>query len=140
MCYNSLWLRVALEMVFGETIPIHEDEDVSAILTQFILERVLYSHEIARKYAHPTVPNSYKAGWVKCILFIHGSIWEFTIIRHEILSFEWNNFEKNLFRMMTMITVMPTFDVEHFLVIRRKPAKIERLIFSLTVYITVEHG
>ena len=62
MCYNTLWLRMALEIVFGETIPIDDNDDPLSIIKLFLLERVLYNHEIAQKFAHPTVPNSFKSG------------------------------------------------------------------------------
>jgi abnormal spindle-like microcephaly-associated protein len=59
--YNPLWLRVGLETVFGQIIPMQGTVDVLA-LSQFIVLRLLSNPDILAMFAHATVPHHYKEG------------------------------------------------------------------------------
>ncbi|XP_062919928.1 abnormal spindle-like microcephaly-associated protein [Mobula hypostoma] len=58
LSYNPLWLRIGLECVFGEMIPLESNSDVNG-LARFILNRLLWNSDIAAVYRHPTVPHLY---------------------------------------------------------------------------------
>ncbi|GAB1599350.1 spindle-like microcephaly-associated homolog [Argonauta hians] len=62
LSYNSLWLRIGLEMVFGEILLIDSNTDFLG-LSRFIVTRLLGNPDIANQYAHPTVPHLYKEGY-----------------------------------------------------------------------------
>lgn len=62
LSYNTLWLRIGLEVVYGEVIPLHSNDDLSN-LTKFVMQRLLANPDIAKKYSHPTVPNLFKPGY-----------------------------------------------------------------------------
>ena len=63
LCYNPLWQRLGLEVVYGEVISL--DTSVNALnLSRFIMQRLLANPDIAARHAHPTVPHSYAPG--KC--------------------------------------------------------------------------
>ncbi|XP_067846741.1 abnormal spindle-like microcephaly-associated protein [Heptranchias perlo] len=59
LSYNPLWLRIGLESVFGELIPLESNSDVIG-LARFILNRLLWNSDIAAEYRHPTVPHLYR--------------------------------------------------------------------------------
>ncbi|XP_078417845.1 abnormal spindle-like microcephaly-associated protein isoform X2 [Cetorhinus maximus] len=59
LSYNPLWLRIGLECVFGELIPLESNSDVIG-LARFILNRLLWNSDIAAAYRHPTVPHLYR--------------------------------------------------------------------------------
>ncbi|NWI88581.1 ASPM protein, partial [Pitta sordida] len=61
LSYNPLWLRIGLETVFGELIALESNSDVMG-LAIFILNRLLWSPDIAAEYRHPTVPHLYREG------------------------------------------------------------------------------
>ncbi|KAM6217298.1 abnormal spindle-like microcephaly-associated protein [Rhynchocyon petersi] len=61
LSYNPLWLRIGLETVFGELIPLEDNSDVTG-LAVFILNRLLWNPDIAAEYRHPTVPHLYRDG------------------------------------------------------------------------------
>ncbi|XP_072919609.1 abnormal spindle-like microcephaly-associated protein [Hemitrygon akajei] len=58
LSYNPLWLRIGLECVFGEMIPLESNSDVNG-LARFILNRLLWNSDIAAVYRHSTVPHLY---------------------------------------------------------------------------------
>ncbi|XP_069793951.1 abnormal spindle-like microcephaly-associated protein isoform X2 [Narcine bancroftii] len=58
LSFNPLWLRIGLECVFGELIPLESNSDVTG-LAKFILNRLLWNADIAAMYSHPTVPHLY---------------------------------------------------------------------------------
>ncbi|CAI9716381.1 spindle-like microcephaly-associated homolog [Octopus vulgaris] len=62
LSYNSLWLRIGLEMVFGEILLIDSNTDFLGI-SRFIVTRLLGNPDIANRYAHPTVPHLYREGY-----------------------------------------------------------------------------
>ncbi|XP_071421513.1 abnormal spindle-like microcephaly-associated protein isoform X2 [Pithys albifrons albifrons] len=61
LSYNPLWLRIGLETVYGELIPLENNSDVTG-LAIFILNRLLWNPDIAAEYRHPTVPHLYREG------------------------------------------------------------------------------
>uniref|UniRef100_A0A8C3CHU6 Assembly factor for spindle microtubules n=1 Tax=Cairina moschata TaxID=8855 RepID=A0A8C3CHU6_CAIMO len=61
LSYNPLWLRIGLETVYGELIPLESNSDVTG-LAIFILNRLLWNPDIAAEYRHPTVPHLYQEG------------------------------------------------------------------------------
>ncbi|XP_034979449.1 abnormal spindle-like microcephaly-associated protein [Zootoca vivipara] len=61
LCYNPLWLRIGLEVVYGELIALESNSDVTG-LAMFILNRLLWNPDIAAEYRHPSVPHLYRDG------------------------------------------------------------------------------
>ncbi|KAL6073202.1 hypothetical protein STEG23_031590 [Scotinomys teguina] len=61
LSYNPLWLRIGLETVYGELIPLADNSDVTG-LAVFILNRLLWNPDIAAEYRHPTVPLLFRDG------------------------------------------------------------------------------
>ncbi|PFX15185.1 Abnormal spindle-like microcephaly-associated protein-like [Stylophora pistillata] len=64
LSYNPLWLRIGLETIFGEILPIHSNDDVNG-LRRFITDRLLGNPDIATAFAHPQVPGLYREGYVE---------------------------------------------------------------------------
>ncbi|KAL4219252.1 hypothetical protein ACF0H5_021834 [Mactra antiquata] len=62
LSYNPLWLRIGLETIYGEMVPLQSNNDVYG-LSRFIIIRLLANPDIADEYAHPTVPHLYKDGY-----------------------------------------------------------------------------
>lgn len=60
--YNPLWLRIGLETIYGQIIPMDGATDMLTI-SQYILTRLLSNPDILAMYAHPTVPHHYKDGY-----------------------------------------------------------------------------
>lgn len=54
LSYNPLWLRIGLEAVFGETIPLQSNNDLIG-LTRFLLSRFFSDPFIMKQHSHPTV-------------------------------------------------------------------------------------
>lgn len=61
LSYNPLWLRIGLETVYGELIPLADNSDVTG-LAVFILNRLLWNPDIAAEYRHPSVPLLFRDG------------------------------------------------------------------------------
>uniref|UniRef100_A0A3B1KFX3 Calponin-homology (CH) domain-containing protein n=1 Tax=Astyanax mexicanus TaxID=7994 RepID=A0A3B1KFX3_ASTMX len=61
LSYNPLWLRIGLETIFGELIPLESNSDVMG-LAMFILGRLLWNPDIAAEFRHPKVPHLYRDG------------------------------------------------------------------------------
>ncbi|KAM9385755.1 abnormal spindle-like microcephaly-associated protein [Pholidichthys leucotaenia] len=61
LSYNSLWLRIGLETIFGELISLESNSDTLG-LAMFILQRLLWNPDIAAEFRHPRVPHLYKDG------------------------------------------------------------------------------
>jgi abnormal spindle-like microcephaly-associated protein len=61
LSYNPLWLRVGLETVYGELLPLGSNTDLVS-LSRFLVTRLLSNPDILSEYAHPTVPHSYREG------------------------------------------------------------------------------
>ncbi|XP_067086593.1 abnormal spindle-like microcephaly-associated protein [Osmerus mordax] len=61
LSYNPLWLRIGLETIYGEMIPLESNSDVMG-LAMFILRRLLWNPDIAAQFRHAKVPNLYKDG------------------------------------------------------------------------------
>ncbi|KAJ8279107.1 hypothetical protein COCON_G00061730 [Conger conger] len=61
LSYNPLWLRIGLETIFGELIPLGSNSDVMG-LAVFILNRLLWNPDIAAEFRHPKVPHLYRDG------------------------------------------------------------------------------
>ncbi|KAA0190021.1 hypothetical protein HAZT_HAZT001707 [Hyalella azteca] len=66
LCYNTLWLRLGLETVFGELLILQSNADVTSI-TRYIIFRLLSNPDIQRRFAHPSVPHSYKPGYEEAV-------------------------------------------------------------------------
>ncbi|ELT97378.1 hypothetical protein CAPTEDRAFT_220529 [Capitella teleta] len=62
LSYNPLWLRMGLETVYGELIPLHNNADVMS-LSRFIVTRLLSDPDIEAEYSHPSVPHLFKEGY-----------------------------------------------------------------------------
>ena len=54
LSYNPLWLRIGLETVYGETIPLHSNNDLVG-LTRFLISRFFSDPFIIKQHSHPTV-------------------------------------------------------------------------------------
>uniref|UniRef100_A0A3B4C9Z9 Calponin-homology (CH) domain-containing protein n=1 Tax=Pygocentrus nattereri TaxID=42514 RepID=A0A3B4C9Z9_PYGNA len=61
LSYNPLWLRIGLETIFGELIPLESNSDVMG-LAMFVLGRLLWNPDIATEFRHPKVPHLYRDG------------------------------------------------------------------------------
>ncbi|KAM7387713.1 hypothetical protein PAMP_023934 [Pampus punctatissimus] len=61
LSYNSLWLRIGLETIYGELISLESNSDALG-LAMFILQRLLWNPDIAAEFRHSTVPHLYKDG------------------------------------------------------------------------------
>ncbi|XP_066503175.1 abnormal spindle-like microcephaly-associated protein isoform X2 [Hoplias malabaricus] len=61
LSYNPLWLRIGLETIFGELIPLESNSDIMG-LAMFILGRLLWNPDIAAEFRHPKVPHLYRDG------------------------------------------------------------------------------
>nr|XP_005897280.1 PREDICTED: abnormal spindle-like microcephaly-associated protein isoform X3 [Bos mutus] len=61
LSYNPLWLRIGLETIYGELVPLEDNSDVTG-LAMFILNRLLWNPDIAAEYRHPSVPHLYRDG------------------------------------------------------------------------------
>lgn len=58
LSYNPQWLRLGLEVVYGELVPVRDVTGISS----FLMSRLLTCPDIAAKYAHPTVPHLFADG------------------------------------------------------------------------------
>jgi len=61
LSYNPLWLRIGLETVYGELLPVNTNSDLLG-LSRFLVIRLLSNPDILGEYAHPTVPHCYRDG------------------------------------------------------------------------------
>jgi len=61
LSYNPLWLRIGLETVYGELLPVSTNSDLLG-LSRFLVARLLSNPDILAEFAHPTVPHSYRDG------------------------------------------------------------------------------
>ena len=61
LSYNPLWLRVGLETIYGELLPLGSNTDLVG-LSRFLVTRLLSNPDILADYAHPTVPHCYREG------------------------------------------------------------------------------
>ncbi|MBN3324494.1 ASPM protein, partial [Atractosteus spatula] len=59
LSYNPLWLRIGLEVIYGELISLESNSDVMG-LAMFILNRLLWNPDIGAEYRHPKVPHLYR--------------------------------------------------------------------------------
>ncbi|XP_035683104.1 abnormal spindle-like microcephaly-associated protein homolog isoform X7 [Branchiostoma floridae] len=66
LSYSPLWLRIGLETIFGEVLPLQHNDDVAG-LSRFLLNRVLGNSDIAQQFSHPTVPHMYKTGYAAAL-------------------------------------------------------------------------
>lgn len=60
--YNPLWLRIGLEAIYGQTIPLESNSDVQG-LTKFIATRLLSDPYIVQQNSHPTVSHLFLPGF-----------------------------------------------------------------------------
>ena len=61
LSYNPLWLRIGLETVYGELLPVNTNSDLLG-LSRFLVMRLLSNPDILTEFAHPTVPHCYREG------------------------------------------------------------------------------
>ncbi|XP_022094618.1 abnormal spindle-like microcephaly-associated protein homolog [Acanthaster planci] len=66
LSYNPLWLRIGLETVYGEILPLQGNTDMVG-LSRFIITRLLGNPDIATQFAHPTVPHLYGPGYEEAL-------------------------------------------------------------------------
>ncbi|XP_066596221.1 protein abnormal spindle [Prorops nasuta] len=52
LSYNPLWLRIGLETIYGETIPLQSNDDLVG-LTRFLLLRFFSDPFLSKNYVHP---------------------------------------------------------------------------------------
>ncbi|XP_044174469.1 abnormal spindle-like microcephaly-associated protein homolog isoform X2 [Acropora millepora] len=64
LSYNPLWLRIGLETIYGEILPIQSNYDVTG-LSRFLRDRLLNNPDIAEAFVHPQVPGLYREGYVE---------------------------------------------------------------------------
>lgn len=64
LCFNTLWLRIGLEVVFGEEIPLTSNADVYG-LTSFVLNRLFRDKYLEKKYGKASAFNAKYAEQVK---------------------------------------------------------------------------
>ncbi|GFY64101.1 abnormal spindle-like microcephaly-associated protein homolog [Trichonephila inaurata madagascariensis] len=62
LSYNPLWLRIGLETIYGEMIPLQNNSDVIG-LSRFIIHRLLSNPDIVAKFAYSSVINYFKPGY-----------------------------------------------------------------------------
>nr|CAD7392594.1 unnamed protein product [Timema cristinae] len=62
LSYNPLWLRLGLEAVYGETIPLHSNSDMVGLAT-FIKNRLLSDPIIVRTHSHPSIRHIFAQGY-----------------------------------------------------------------------------
>ncbi|KAG8199559.1 hypothetical protein JTE90_009400 [Oedothorax gibbosus] len=62
LSYNPLWLRIGLETVYGEIIPLHSNKDVVS-LSRFIIHRFLSNPFIIAQHSYTAIKNYYKPGY-----------------------------------------------------------------------------
>ena len=62
--YNLLWLRLGLETVYGEVIPL--DTFSFKSIEKFLDMRFFSSPDISTAYAHPTINHIYNQGDDDC--------------------------------------------------------------------------
>ncbi|KAF7997710.1 hypothetical protein HCN44_008883 [Aphidius gifuensis] len=78
LSYNPLWLRIGLEVIYGETIPLNSNNDLIG-LTKFLLTRFFNDPFIQQKHSHPLttlklssfLPNLNKFIVKKFLLFVY---------------------------------------------------------------------
>lgn len=56
LSYNPLWLRIGLETVYGETIPLHSNNDLVG-LTRFLISRFFADPFIVKTHSHSTTTS-----------------------------------------------------------------------------------
>lgn len=66
LSYNSLWLRVGLETVYGEILPLQSNNDVHG-LKRFLKSRFLANLDIAKNYRHATAAEYYRPGYFEAL-------------------------------------------------------------------------
>ncbi|GFU52555.1 abnormal spindle-like microcephaly-associated protein homolog [Nephila pilipes] len=66
LSYNPLWLRIGLETIYGEIIPLQTNNDIIG-LSRFIIHRFLSNPDIVTKFAYSSVINYFKPGYEDCI-------------------------------------------------------------------------
>ncbi|KAK0179815.1 hypothetical protein PV327_005531 [Microctonus hyperodae] len=54
LSYNPLWLRIGLEVIYGETISLNSNNDLIG-LTRFLITRFFSDPYLAQTYSHPNV-------------------------------------------------------------------------------------
>ena len=59
LSYNTLWLKIGLETVYGEVLDFARGVDDIVGISQFIVTRMLSNPDILSQFAHPTVPHLY---------------------------------------------------------------------------------
>jgi abnormal spindle-like microcephaly-associated protein len=62
LSYNPLWLRIGLEAIYGQTIPLESNSDVQG-LTKFIATRLLSDPYTVQQNSHPTVSHLFLPGF-----------------------------------------------------------------------------
>ena len=61
--YHPLWLRLGLEVVFGEVIQVGSNDSITQVLGSFLSDRLLKNCQIVDTYSHPTAPHSFREGY-----------------------------------------------------------------------------
>ncbi len=62
LSYNTLWLKIGLETIYGEVLNFAGGVDNVVGISHFIVTRMLSNPDILAKHAHPTVPHLYTPG------------------------------------------------------------------------------
>ncbi|KAL5489025.1 hypothetical protein EMCRGX_G018068 [Ephydatia muelleri] len=61
--YHPLWLRLGLEVVFGEMIQVGSNDNIIQVLGSFLSDRLLKNCQIADTYSHPIAPHCFREGY-----------------------------------------------------------------------------
>jgi abnormal spindle-like microcephaly-associated protein len=72
LSYNPIWLRLGLEIIFGEEIIVPSTcktiEELSHIITSYIQSRLFSNPQITSVYYHPSIIGRYGQGYILCLL------------------------------------------------------------------------
>ncbi|XP_028394821.1 abnormal spindle-like microcephaly-associated protein homolog [Dendronephthya gigantea] len=66
LSYNSLWLRIGLETIYGEILTLHSNNDIVG-LKRFLKRRFLANPDVSKEYRHPTVAEAYRPGYYEAL-------------------------------------------------------------------------
>ncbi|CAB4000793.1 abnormal spindle-like microcephaly-associated homolog, partial [Paramuricea clavata] len=66
LSYNTLWLRIGLETIYGEVLPLQSNNDFVG-LKRFLKKRFLANPDICKEYRHATVAEAYRPGYYEAL-------------------------------------------------------------------------
>lgn len=66
LCYNPLWLRIGLEVIYGLVLPLRSNSDIEG-LTTFIVQRMFKNPFLKNKNSKSAVPNMLLPAYMEAI-------------------------------------------------------------------------